>query len=437
MLILKQFPARPLSQLTMAAALTLMTLVILLPLTARAQAPEEEALEETARQSPIAQQKVMEDSLAIAPVVWSVLATPIYPVRGTDGRIHLVYELHVSNITGSPVRVRAIEVLNAKDNQVTGANQVVAVDGANVTGKIRKLGGEATLTAADYTERLSALDSGLVYMDVSYDDSRAVPRRIKHRFIVSQGNGNDAVVTTVAGGLTEVSSTEAIVIAPPLKGAGWVNGSGCCQIIGPHRYTILPANGAFKPAEHFAIDFIRFDAQGRAFTGDLRVLTNWNFYGAEIVSSTPGRVVEVVSNLPDQVPGQLPPDITVETAGGNHIIIDIGQGRYALYAHMIPGSAAVSVGNYVQPGQLLGRLGNSGNSDAPHLHFQIMDAPSTLNADGLPFVFDRMQFQGRITTTLSQAEQLIFASQPTPIDTRGSGVRVGQMPLTLDIVGFR
>ncbi|MGH9839030.1 MAG: M23 family metallopeptidase [Blastocatellia bacterium] len=426
----KQFLAR----LTMAAAITLS---ILSPLTARAQAPEQEAQEDATQQLSALRQKVAEDPLTLAPIVWSVLATPIYPVRGTDGRIHLVYELHASNITGAAVRVRAIEVLDAKDNQVTGTNRIITVDGANVTGKIRKLGGQATLTAADYTERLGALDSGLVYMDVSYAEAREVPRRIKHRFIVSQGNGEDAVVTTVVGGLIDVSRTEAIVLAPPLKGAGWVNASGCCQIITAHRYTILPLNGSFKPPEHFAIDFIRFDAQGRSVIGDPKVLTNWHYYGAEIVSSTPGRVVEVVSNLPDQAPGQLPPNITIETAAGNHIIIDIGQGRYALYAHMIPGSAAVSVGDFVQPGQLLGRLGNSGNSDAPHLHFQIMDAPSTLNANGLPFVFDQMQYQGRINTTLSQAEQLIFTSQPPPIDTRGSGMRVGQMPLTLDIVGFR
>jgi hypothetical protein len=426
----KQLPA----SLAMIAAIAL---IALHPLTARAEAQEQEEQEEAARQSPALQQKVMEDPLTLAPVVWSVLATPIHPVRGTDGRIHLVYELHVSKITGAPVRVRAIEVLDAKDDQVSGTNRVIAVDGTDVTGKLRKLGGQATLTAADYAERLGALDSGLVYMDVSYGDARDVPRRIKHRFIVAQGNGDDAVVTTVVGGLTEVSRKEAIVVAPPLKGAGWVNADGCCQIIGPHRYTILPLNGAFKPPEHFAIDFIRFDAQGRAFTGDLKVLTNWHYYGAEIVSATPGRVVEVVSNLPDQVPGQLPADITLETADGNHVIVDIGQGRYALYAHMIPGSVAVSVGDFVQPGQLLGRLGNSGNTDGPHLHFQIMDSPSALNANGLPFVFDRMQYQGRIVGTAADVNQTISDGQPPMIDMRGAGARTGQMPLTFDIVGFR
>jgi murein DD-endopeptidase MepM/ murein hydrolase activator NlpD len=47
------------------------------------------------------------------------------------------------------------------------------------------------------------------------------------------------------------------------------------------------------------------------------------------------------------------------------VIVDIGDGRYAFYAQMMPGSVAVTVNERVQPGMVLGRLGNSGNSDAP------------------------------------------------------------------------
>ncbi len=115
----------------------------------------------------------------------------------------------------------------------------------------------------------------------------------------------------------------------------------------------------------------------------------------------------------------------------------MGNGNFVLYAHLIPGGAAVAEGDYVQQGQLLGRLRNSGNTDAPHLHFQIMDSASTLNTHDLPFVFDRMVYQGRLVCTLSEIEQAVFSSKAPVLDTRGSGLRTLRMPITLDVVGFK
>jgi murein DD-endopeptidase MepM/ murein hydrolase activator NlpD len=156
-----------------------------------------------------------------------------------------------------------------------------------------------------------------------------------------------------------------------------------------------------------------------------------------VFASAAGRVVEVVDNLPDQVPGQLPPGISAADAAGNHVIVDIGRGRFTLYAHLIPGSAAVTEGQVVQQGDLLGRLGNSGNTDAPHLHFQVMNRPSALDANGLPFVFRRMELRGRFAGTLDQLNTTAFSGAPLQIDTSGSGLRKKEMPLTLDVLDFK
>ena len=75
----------------------------------------------------------------------------------------------------------------------------------------------------------------------------------------------------------------------------------------------------------------------------------------------------------------------LETLAGNHIVEDFGDGRYALYAHLIPGSLRVHVGDVVVQGEVLGRLGNSGNSTQPHLHFHVMDGPEPLGPRGVPF----------------------------------------------------
>jgi hypothetical protein len=71
---------------------------------------------------------------------------------------------------------------------------------------------------------------------------------------------------------------------------------------------------------------------------------------------------------------------------GNHVIMAAGA-TYALYAHLAPGSVAVTSGQRVRVGEVLGRVGHSGNSTAPHLHFQLMDSPDPLQAKGIACAF--------------------------------------------------
>lgn len=86
--------------------------------------------------------------------------------------------------------------------------------------------------------------------------------------------------------------------------------------------------------------------------------------------------------------------ITLETVGGNHVILDIGNGFYAFYAHLQPGSLRVSLGEKVHRGQVLGLVGNSGNSTEPHLHFHISNANSPLGSEGLPYALSSFEVEG-------------------------------------------
>ncbi len=72
---------------------------------------------------------------------------------------------------------------------------------------------------------------------------------------------------------------------------------------------------------------------------------------------------------------------------GNHVILDLGDGVYAAYAHMKKGSADVREGDRVTVGQRIGLCGNTGNSSEPHLHFQLMDHTSFNRALGIPFTW--------------------------------------------------
>ncbi|MBL8300725.1 MAG: M23 family metallopeptidase [Rhodanobacteraceae bacterium] len=78
-------------------------------------------------------------------------------------------------------------------------------------------------------------------------------------------------------------------------------------------------------------------------------------------------------------------------AAGSHIVIDHGNGELSSYAHLIPGSIRVKAGDTVRAGQPLGKLGHSGNSTEPHLHFQVCDGPDPLYCAGLPVQFDELE----------------------------------------------
>ncbi|MFI6121685.1 M23 family metallopeptidase [Streptomyces sp. NPDC051064] len=72
---------------------------------------------------------------------------------------------------------------------------------------------------------------------------------------------------------------------------------------------------------------------------------------------------------------------------GNHVVLDLGDGTYAAYAHVRNGSLQVKAGDTVREGQVLARCGNSGNSTEPHVHFQLMDHPDLDVARGIPFTW--------------------------------------------------
>ena len=97
---------------------------------------------------------------------------------------------------------------------------------------------------------------------------------------------------------------------------------------------------------------------------------------------------------------------------------------------------AARKGDVVQTGQVLGKLGNTGNTDGPHLHFQVMDATSVLKANSLPFVFDQMAYQGQVTGTLDAVQNGLLGCEAGVVNARGAGGQTRQVPLSLGVVGF-
>lgn len=381
----------------------------------------------------------VEDPGTATMLTWSVIAPPLHPVKGSDGLMHLAYEVQFANVVSfaTTVKIESVEVIDAADNSVVKSVKTTAVDGTDITYKVRNYDVPATMEGKNYSDKLGPGQFGVMYMNVMFENEDDMPRFLGHRVTVSIPEKPDFKPITATGGYVEIDTGKAVVLTPPLKGDGWVDANGCCEILSPHRFAFNDVDGKLRLAERFAIDFVKLDDEGKLYEGDPTVLENWHYFGTEVYSAAPGKVVKVMDGLPNQALGQLPANLTLETAGGNQVVVDIGGGKYAFYAHMIPGSIKVKEGDFVEGGQVIGRLGNSGNSDAPHLHFHVMDNKAALNSNGLPYVFKNWNYQGRLSgANLGDIADEIQGGKKAVIDTAGAGPRQEALPLTNDVIGF-
>jgi hypothetical protein len=167
-----------------------------------------------------------------------------------------------------------------------------------------------------------------------------------------------------------------------------------------HRRGLIAVTGSATIAQRFAIDFVKIGDDNQTFSGDRLKNESYLAYGADALAVADGIVVATKDSIPQNIPGPASRavPITLETVGGNHVIIDIGGGRYAFYAHLQPGSLRVKVGDRVRGGQVVGLVGNSGNSTEPHLHFHISDGVSPLGSEGIPYGVDGFDVVGRCRT---------------------------------------
>ncbi|SOD85850.1 M23 family metallopeptidase [Streptomyces sp. Ag109_G2-15] len=124
-----------------------------------------------------------------------------------------------------------------------------------------------------------------------------------------------------------------------------------------------PLNHHVKvPEQRAALDLVGLGPHGTRTRPD-RDLTAYAAYGRPVRSPCHGRVISAATTIPDQRPGE----IRYQPLYGNHVFLDTGREIIKL-AHLRPGSVTVKPGDVVEPGELLGEVGNSGNSSEPHLH---------------------------------------------------------------------
>jgi len=351
----------------------------------------------------------------------ALLVTAIHdPLRvtGSDGMVHLEYDLVLTNVFTAPVTITAIEVLTP-DGQ-----SLLRLEGDALETMTQPLFGRTPTDLVPESGAVAAL------LDVVVPPEQ-VPARLTHRitYALAPDASNLAIIGSheILGPELAVDPFTPVVIAPPLRGTGWANANGCCDA-SAHRSARLAVDGShLVKFELFAIDWIRL-VDNRLFTGDGTRNEDYFAFGAELLAVADGTVAFVRDGLPEDTPNE--PPTTVQQPldyGGNEVVLEIAPGVYAFYAHLQPGSIHVQIGETVTTGQVLGLLGNTGNSTGPHLHFPLADGPDILTATSLSFVLDQYTLVGSI------------APESTASDVRVTGTPAPQtatLPLDLTVADF-
>jgi hypothetical protein len=360
----------------------------------------------------------------LTPLVAEVLAPPwLFP--GSDGMRHLVWELRLANATPAPGRLDSVTVRDAATDA-----PLLRLEGAALAARF----GLGTARGGDSTA-FRPQQWGIVFLHLALPPAAPVPTRLVHEVAAAFAAPVGAEMTLRLAE-TAVIATRPVVLGPPLRGDGFVAGDGCCDSI-RHVRAVLALEGGLYLAQRFAIDWERIGHDGRIFAGDPRDPHSYRIHGNAVLAVADGEVVATRSHLPDQVPGALPAGLPIEEADGNFIVLRLDDGRtHVLYAHLLDGSLTVPLHGRVRRGEVIGRVGNSGNSQAPHLHLHVMDGPSPLLASGVPYGFAGGTVSGRVVGGTPAFDKAEAEGTPLPMTATPPRALDGTMPMDLSIVDW-
>lgn len=348
-----------------------------------------------------------------------------YPLDSLRGVQSLVLQTAaVVNTTGAPLTVGTIELDLLRDGQVVErrtlagpdiaalAKNGAAVQASGMTDVITFQFGDllkpsVTLAA---TPTLAPGEGLLIASQVfSFSGKRDALR------ITARAAAPGSAVASLT--LPLVTTTPEARYIFPLAGRIYV---GAGPSLNTHHRWAVP--------EEFALDLGPLGAGGATHSGDGMAFTDYDGYGRTVRAAADGEVVKVVTDRPEDPSHFRKPDETaeaylgrimawqvallakgVDALTGNVVIIRHAWGEYSVYAHLQPGPSPVQVGQRVRAGDPVGKLGSSGSSTEPHLHFQVCDAPSALACAGRPIGFKDIEVPFALTPGALQSGDIVVA----------------------------
>ncbi|MGE5213769.1 MAG: M23 family metallopeptidase [Nitrospirota bacterium] len=327
----------------------------------------------------------------------AILVSPIHEaqvVRGDDGMDHVEYELLVVNAVEQPVTLTSLTVIGP------AAKELTRIDGPVLVA--------ATQTLLDKKPMTEIAASAAVSVDVDLIvPPGTAPERVTHRLEYRVPAATSTAVfvdpPVINGPEVAINRRPAIVIKPPVKGNGWLATSACCTP-NVHRDLRVVVDGRrIETAETFAVDWTLLKGD-RVYEGDGSKNEQFYAYGADVFAVANGTVVSIQDGKPETTPNKAMTPKTKSDFGGNQILLEIAPNVFAVYAHLQPGSLRVKVGDAVKAGAPLAKIGNTGPSLGPHLHFGLLNRPDIFTGRSLPFVIDSYTLAGTVDFKASQGD---------------------------------
>jgi len=303
---------------------------------------------------------------------------PPKPMKAEE-KYYLVYEMYLTNYHHVPINLSTLEVNLDSPMSFTFTDQAL-------TQLIHPLDSKSL------EEKPLTFQPGitkLAFMWIPLDYLSVIPTSLTHRITINGHLHDEDMTLNATTTPITINHTPSLTISAPLRGDNWFTTNGPSNT-SEHRISHLIINGEDYFSQRFAIDFVQIGLDGNTYHNDEFNNENYYCYGKNALAVSAGVIVAVRNGIPENIPhsDKTAVPITLDTVGGNYVIIDLGNDNYAFYAHLIPGSITVKIGDRVSRGQVIGKVGNSGNSTEPHLHFHIVDKPSPLAANGMPYGID-------------------------------------------------
>ena len=331
----------------------------------------------------------------------AILVSPIHEaqvVRGDDGMDHVEYELLVVSVFPEPVTLSSVTVLDP------AGKELMRIEGDALAAATQ------TLFAKTETPVIPASAAVAVDVDLIVPPD-TVPERVTHRIAYTLKADSELAVMVdsleIDAPEVAINRQPAMLIKPPVTGEGWLVSSGCCKP-NIHRDLRIAIDGVrIETAETFAIDWAKVK-NGRIFDGDGSKVEQHYAFGEDVLAVADGTVVSIQDGKPETTPNVAMIPETREDYGGNHVILEIAPNVFALYVHLHPGSLIVKVGEVVKAGATLAKIGNTGPSMGPHLHFGLSDKPDFFAGRSLPFVFDSFTLVGAVDFDTSEGDRVVI-----------------------------
>lgn len=312
---------------------------------------------------------------AYTPLLADVAAVPF--AVPTSAGYHIAYELRIVNWHTKPIRLERIDVW--------GDTRLSRLEGDALESAMIQGAPEAQAVPVRIAPGRAAV--ALVIFSVNEP-----PGALFHRLSVRIGDETRSRVVPSAP--TSVRD-DIVNLAGPVRGGLWVAGYGLTNE-SHHRRSLAVWEGQLKVPQRYAIDFFKINPSGKSHRGDGAVNSDYLCYGSEAVAVADALVVHVKDGIPDNAPrGEKAVEITLDTIAGNAVVLRMEGGRHVTYGHLQPGTIPVEPGDRVKAGQLLGRVGNSGSSYEPHLHFQVNQDVHMFRSEGQPYTFESFAIVGR------------------------------------------